>query len=152
MVSADGDQVAIAAIDDDLEIGIAQLDPGGKRDWPPVGRVELVEAQIARHPPRATDARNDRDLVEIEFALDQRARETIDAGPDAASRTPDVRHSVHSEKRFSRMFHHFDCHCKTSSGGSWTGMHGMDEMDGRALVDGAARCCAASRVIGQPPE
>ena len=63
VVAADGDQVAVAGEDDDLQLRVGQLQPGGKGDGAAVGRVERVELQVAGDAAGAADAGDDRDVL-----------------------------------------------------------------------------------------
>ena len=62
-----------------------------------------VQVHVAGDAAGAADAGDDGDLVQVELGLDQRAREAVDRGADAAARAPDVRHAVHAQERLDRI-------------------------------------------------
>jgi hypothetical protein len=55
MVAADGGAVAVAGEDDDRQLGVCQLDAGGKGNGTAVGGMDGVKIQIARSTAGATD-------------------------------------------------------------------------------------------------
>ena len=95
MVAADRDQVAVAAEDDDLQLRVRQLEPGGEGDRAAVRGVERVELEVARRRARCSRCRRRwRDAPRGSPLSLHRLDEGVDAGADAAGRAPDVRHPV----------------------------------------------------------
>ena len=66
VVAADSHQVSIARDHRHQQLWATQLETGGKGDGTPVSGVEGVQLHIARHPTRAADPGDDRDLVEVD--------------------------------------------------------------------------------------
>ena len=90
VVSADGGDVTVTGDDDDLQMGVGQLDSRGERDGPSVGRVDCVEVEIAGRPGRTADARNyDRVAPRQPQVLDCLGHVTHDDAV-SASRAPDL--------------------------------------------------------------
>jgi len=79
-------EIAVAGIDNDVKLGIRQLEAGGERNGAAVRSVERIELDVAGHAagcsrcrrPRASDPR-------FEFRVDEGACEGVDGGADAAS-------------------------------------------------------------------
>ena len=65
--------------------------------------VEGIEAGVAGDAAGAADSGDDGHLVQIGLGIEQRAREAVDGGADAASGAPDVRHAVHAQERLDRI-------------------------------------------------
>ena len=53
----------------DLELGAAELEPGGEGNRPAVGGVEGVELHVAGDAAGAADAGDDGHLVEVDIGL-----------------------------------------------------------------------------------
>jgi hypothetical protein len=98
VIAADGEQVAITRVDDDLKLGVGELEAGGEGDGAAVGGVERVELRVPRHTARAPDTGNHGDLIEVRVGSEKGSGETVDSRSDAASGTPDVRHAIHAEE------------------------------------------------------
>src|SRR3954451_17388350 len=103
MIAADGEQIAVARVDDYLQIRIRQFESGGERDGAAMCGVERVQLHIAGHPTRAANPRYDSYAVQVCIGFYQSARETIDGCADAAARTPDMRHPVHAQEGLDRI-------------------------------------------------
>jgi hypothetical protein len=91
MIAADGKQVAVAAEHHHVQLGIAQLEPGGERNGAAVRAVLGVEVEVPGRARRAADARYHRSFVPIQFALLQRLDERREYNARTAARTPDMR-------------------------------------------------------------
>ena len=103
MIAADGEEIAVTRVHHDVHLGIGQLQAGGERNRAAVRGVERVELGVAGDASAATDAGDDGQMRGVDLGIDQRACEGVDAGADAASRTPDVRNAVHAEKLLNRI-------------------------------------------------
>ena len=103
VIAADGEQVAVAGVDHDVQLGIRQLQSGGERNRAAVRGMERILVHVSGDAAGAADAGDDGQIFEIDLGIDQRAGEAVDAGADAASRTPDVRHAVHAQEGFDRV-------------------------------------------------
>src|ERR1700726_3821325 len=98
MIPADRGEIAVAGVDHDVQLGISQLQPGGKWNRASVRRVKRVELHIARDAPGATDPRHQRQRLEIDLRINERAREGVYRGADTAAWAPDVRHAVAAQE------------------------------------------------------
>ena len=105
MVPADGGQIAISRVHNDVELRVRQFHARGKRYRSAVGRVKGIQFHVACDASCAADPRNERQRLQIYLRFDQGAREAVDCRSDPTSGTPDVRHSISSQKRF----HGIDC-------------------------------------------
>jgi hypothetical protein len=103
VISPDGTQVSITAIDHNFQPRIRQLESGCEGDGPTMGCVERIKIQVSCYSPGATDTGYNGDFVKVQAACLQRMSEAIYGGSYAASRTPDVRHAVHSQERLYRI-------------------------------------------------
>jgi len=56
MIAADGGEIAVAGIDNDVKLGIRQLEAGGERNGAAVRSVERIELDVAGHAAGAADA------------------------------------------------------------------------------------------------
>jgi hypothetical protein len=81
MIAADGREIAVAGIDDHVQLGIRQLQSGGERNGAAVRGVERIELHVAGHAPGAADAGNQRQRSQIDFRIDERAREEFTVVP-----------------------------------------------------------------------
>src|SRR5579863_1919576 len=103
MIATDGRQVAIAGIDDNVQLGVCQLQSSSEWDGAAVRGMERIQLDVARHAARASDARDQSQRFQIDFRFDERARERVDSSTDAASRTPDVRHTIAAQEGLDRV-------------------------------------------------
>ena len=103
VVAADGEQVAVARIDHHVQLGIGQLQAGGEGNRAAVRGVERIQVHVAGDASGAANAGHDGNILQVQVGLGQRAGEGVDAGADAASRTPDVRHALGAQERFHRI-------------------------------------------------
>ena len=98
MIAADRRKIAIAGIDNDVQLGVRQFQSGGERDGAAVRGVEGIQLDVARHAPGAADARHQGQRSQIDFRFDERAGERVHGGADAASRAPDVGHAIGAQE------------------------------------------------------
>src|SRR5438445_8016907 len=69
MVAADGEAVAVAAKEEDVQVGPGQADAAGERDSAAVNEVRAVAVDEIGKARRATDAGEGDDLLVIELAF-----------------------------------------------------------------------------------
>ena len=86
-----------------VQLGIGQLQAGGERNGAAVRGVERIQVDVAGNASGAADAGDDGQVPGVDLGVDQRAGKGVDAGADAAARTPDVRHAVHAQELFDRI-------------------------------------------------
>ena len=98
MIAADGGKIAVAGIDDDVQLWVCQLQPGGERNGAAVRGMERIQFDVAGHAPGTADARDQGQRLQIDFRFDERAGERVHGGADAASRAPDVRHAIAAQE------------------------------------------------------
>ncbi len=98
VIAADGGEVAIARVHYHLQRWVGELQSSGERNGAAVRGVERIELRVAGYTPGTADSRDYGDLVEVGLGFEQRAREAVDGGSDAAAGTPDVGHAVHAEE------------------------------------------------------
>ena len=99
MVAANGEQVAVAGVDHNVEIGIRQLESGGEGKRATVSGVEGIEVHVAGDASGAADAGDNRQVLDVDVGIHQGAREGIHAGADAAAGAPDVRDAIVAQER-----------------------------------------------------
>ena len=92
MVSADRKAVAVAAGDEDGEVGTGHFQPGGEGQGTAMDAVKAVTVRVGGDARRAADARNDRDLFRRKGEFGQRPLEGNQHRMVAASGTPDGFH------------------------------------------------------------
>ncbi len=90
MVAADGGGIAIAHDDNDLKLGIGQLDSGGKGERSAVGGMERVEIHVDADPPRTANPGDQDDLVLAVAGAVDGADECPQQDAIAAARAPDM--------------------------------------------------------------
>jgi hypothetical protein len=66
--------------------------------------VEGIEIYVSGNPAGAADARNYHGFVQGNLAFLKGLGKTVHGGADAAGGTPNVRHPVHAQKIFERVF------------------------------------------------
>ena len=104
MIAADGEQVAVAGVDHDVQLGIGQLQPGGERNGAAMRGVKRIQVDVTGDASGAADAGDNRQLAPGRSWLrSARGRSELTRGADAASRTPDVRNAVHAQKLLDRI-------------------------------------------------
>ena len=74
VVAADGGEVAVAGVDDHVQLGVGQLQAGGEGNGAAVGGVEGVQLHVAGDAAGAADAGDDGDLVQVDARLPISAR------------------------------------------------------------------------------
>src|SRR5208282_2536815 len=103
MVASDSREVAIAGIDDDVQLRISQLQAGGEGNGASVRGVERIELHIARDASGTANARDQSQRSEVDLRVDQSASERVDRRADAASRAPDVWHALAAQELLDRV-------------------------------------------------
>src|SRR5450631_1887069 len=103
VIAADGSQIPIAGVNDDLQFWIGQFEASGKGNGPAVGGVKGIDVQIAGYAAGAADARDHRHLIEIDARLGQGAGKAIDRRTDAARGTPNVRDALLAQEWHHRI-------------------------------------------------
>ena len=103
VIAADGEQIAVAAEDHDVQLGIAQLQPGGKGNGPAMGGVKRVELDIPGGPARTADARYHAGFLQIDAAGLHGRQAGGKGGADAASRAPDMGNAIRADQIVQRM-------------------------------------------------
>src|SRR5450631_1512962 len=88
MVSTDRKTVAVAAGDEDGEVGTGYFQPGGKGEGTAVDAVKPVAVGVGRDARRAADPRDNRDLFRRKGEFGQRPLEGDQHRMVAASGTP----------------------------------------------------------------
>ena len=69
MVAADGEAVAVAAEQEDMQVRPGQADPGGERNRAPMNEMGAVAVHEIGKPRGTTDAGEGDDLLVIELAF-----------------------------------------------------------------------------------
>ena len=102
MIPANGQRVAIAHDDDYLHLWPGHLESSRKGQGPAVGGVHRVKIHIDRHPTGTADARDQSDVILIEFQFLHRAQNAGHDDANPATRAPDVRKSFVAAEVFVR--------------------------------------------------
>ena len=100
VVAANRGGVAVARADDDVQFRLGELDAGGNRQRPAVGRVDGVEVQVAGGAARAADAGYDGRLVLVQAEFINRFDNGAGDDAVAAARTPDMGQASRTEILF----------------------------------------------------
>ncbi len=99
VIAADGGKIAVARVDDHIQLGIREFQSGGEGNCTAVCGVERIELDVSGHAAGAADARNERERSRSIFDSIRARAKAIDRSADAAPWAPDVRHAVAAEKR-----------------------------------------------------
>ena len=97
VVAADGCAVAVACDDDDVELGVGELDTRCERDGTAVCRMHGIEVHVARRARRAADTRYDDCFVLVEVLFFDRLYDGFHNSTVTAAGAPDVREAVHTK-------------------------------------------------------
>lgn len=117
MVSTDGGGVPVSHDDNDMELGLGQLDARGESKRPPVGGVDRIEIHVDGKPARAADARYEGNLVFFQSCPVDGADEGSQENPVAAAWAPDMRKFLVMPEIFVNQFGVFRHHCSSRSRG-----------------------------------
>ena len=97
MIAADGEAIAIAGDDDDMQIGTRQRQARRISERPAVRHVERIGVDIGRQPPGAANAGNNRELVLVDLEIMDRPQQRAQRDAVAAARAKEVRHHLRTE-------------------------------------------------------
>ena len=75
MIAADGETVAVAGDDDDMQIGTRQREAGRIGQRPAVRHMESIGVDIGRQPPGAANAGDDREFVLVDAEIVDRPQQ-----------------------------------------------------------------------------
>ena len=103
VVAPNGNEVAVTAVNDHLQVRVGGMEAQRERDGATVGGVEAIAVYVAGNAAGASDAGDDRERVHVNPGFFQRLHEAGDGRADAAARAPDVGKAVCAQAPLNRV-------------------------------------------------